>query len=168
MLGFGCKLVAYDQFESAELKKAGVKYKPFYTILQQADVISLHCPLIPETHHLIDKKAFSQMKPGAMLINTSRGAVIDTRAAVEFLKNGKLGYLGIDVYEQEEKIFFQDLSESIIPDDLIARLMTFPNVLITAHQGFFTKEALEDIATTTLQNISDFENSKPLKNEVTI
>ncbi|MGB7785935.1 MAG: 2-hydroxyacid dehydrogenase [Salinimicrobium sp.] len=166
MLGFGCKVIAYDKFESAKLKKAGVEYKPFFTLLQQADVISLHCPLTPETHHLIDKKAFSQIKPGAMLINTSRGAVIDTQAAVKFLKNGKLGYLGIDVYEQEEKIFFKDLSESIIPDDLIARLMTFPNVLITAHQGFFTKEALEDIAKTTLQNISDFEKGKPLENEV--
>ena len=166
MLGFGCRVLANDKVESAEIKTAGVIYVPFEKLLNESDIISLHCPLTPDTHHLLDEQAFSQMKDGAMLINTSRGAVINTRDAVTSLKSGKLGYLGIDVYEQEEKLFFKDLSESIIPDDLIERLMTFPNVLITSHQGFFTKEALEDIATTTLQNISDFESGIPLENEV--
>ncbi|MGB7841356.1 MAG: 2-hydroxyacid dehydrogenase [Salinimicrobium sp.] len=166
MLGFGCRVLANDVNESGHLKKAGVEYVVFEKLLRESDIISLHCPLTPQTHHLLDREAFSKMKTGAMLINTSRGAVINTKDAVKALKGGKLGYLGIDVYEQEEKLFFKDLSESIIPDDLIERLMTFPNVLITAHQGFFTKEAMDDIATTTLKNISDFENGRSLENEV--
>lgn len=168
MLGFGSRLFANDKVESAELKQAGVEYVPFEKVLKESDIISLHCPLTPETHHLFDHEAFSKMKTGAMLINTSRGGVIDTQDAVDALKSGKLGYLGIDVYEQEEKLFFKDLSESIIPDDLIERLMRFPNVLITGHQGFFTKEAMEDIAKTTLQNITDFENGKQTGNEVKV
>ncbi|MBL7743704.1 MAG: 2-hydroxyacid dehydrogenase [Chitinophagaceae bacterium] len=166
MQGFGCKVIAYDKYPLEELKKAGVEYVSLDELLPQSDIISLHCPLLPETHHLMSNDAFAKMKKGAMLINTSRGAVIDTQAAIEALKNGQLGYLGIDVYEQEEKLFFKDLSDSIIPDDTIARLTTFPNVLITAHQGFFTKEALEQIATVTLNNISDFEKGKKLENEV--
>jgi D-lactate dehydrogenase len=168
MLGFGCKILAYDKFPSDEMKKAGVSYCSMDELLQESDIISLHCPLLPETHHLINKDAFSKMKKGAMLINTSRGAVIDTAAAIEALKNEQLGYFGIDVYEQEEKLFFKDLSERIIADDMIARLIGFPNVLITSHQGFFTKEALEQIASVTLKNISDFENGAALQNEVTI
>lgn len=168
MLGFGCRVIAYDLIESAELIKAGVIYQPFTYLLQESDIVSLHCPLTPQTRHLIDSKAFALMKKGAMLINTSRGAVINTQDAVEALKSERLGYLGIDVYEQEEHLFFQDLSESIVLDDLITRLMTFPNVLITAHQGFFTKEAMEQIAQTTLKNLSDFECGAPLSNEVKI
>ena len=166
MLGFGCKIMAYDKFTSQEMIKAGVRYCTLDDVLGQSDIISLHCPLVPETQHLINKKAFSKMKKGAMLINTSRGAVIDTADAIEALKKGQLGYFGLDVYEQEEKLFFKDLSERIIADDMITRLISFPNVLITSHQGFFTKEALEQIAMITLKNIGDFEKGLPLENEV--
>jgi len=166
MLGFGCKILAYDKFTSEEMIKAGVHYCSLDEVLTQSDIISLHCPLVPETQHLINKKAFSKMKKGAMLINTSRGAVIDTADAIEALKKGELGYFGLDVYEQEEKLFFKDLSEKIIGDDMITRLISFPNVLITSHQGFFTKEALEQIAMITQKNIGDFEKSLPLENEV--
>ena len=166
MLGFGCKILAYDKFPSQEMEKAGVHYCLLDDLLAQSDIISLHCPLVPETQHLINQKAFSKMKKGVMLINTSRGAVIDTADAIEALKKEQLGYFGLDVYEQEEKLFFKDLSEKIIADDMIARLTSFPNVLITSHQGFFTKEALEQIATITLKNINDFENGLPLENEV--
>ncbi len=167
MLGFGCKVIAYDIKESADLREKGVEYKPFDALLQQSDIISLHCPLTPDTHYLFNSAAFSKMKKGVMLINTGRGALINTSDAIDALKKGKLGYLGIDVYEQEENLFFKDLSESIIQDDLIERLMSFHNVLITPHQGFFTKEALDQIAITTIQNFSDFENGAPLENEVT-
>jgi len=168
MLGFGCQVKAYDLKENDALKKCGVQYTSLDDLFKVSDIISLHCPLTPATQHLINDKAFAKMKPGVMLINTSRGAVINTRDAVKALKNGRLGYLGIDVYEQEENIFFEDFSEHIILDDLISRLMTFPNVLITSHQGFFTREALEQIAKTTLQNISDFENCTPNANEVSL
>ena len=166
MLGFGCNIIAYDISESDDLKRQGVVYKPLEELLPESDIISLHCPLTPETHHLFDKKTFAKMKKGAMLINTGRGALINTQDAIEALKSEHLGHLGIDVYEQEEHLFFRDLSEFIIQDDVIVRLMTFPNVLITAHQGFFTKEALEEIATTTLKNITDFENGIETGNEV--
>lgn len=166
MLGFGCKILAYDKFPSEEMMKAGVLYCSLDELLSQSDIISLHCPLLPETHHLINKQSFSKMKKGVMLINTSRGAVIDTAAAIEALKNEQLGYFGIDVYEQEEKLFFRDLSERIIADDMISRLISFPNVLITSHQGFFTKEALEQIATVTLKNLNDFEKGAKLENEI--
>lgn len=166
MLGFGCKVVAYDVQTSEELASAGVEYLSLELLLQKSDIISIHCPLVPQTRHLMNSSTFAQMKKGAMLINTSRGAVIDTQDAVEALKSCQLGYLGIDVYEQEENLFFRDLSESIIADDLISRLIGFPNVLITSHQGFFTQEALDKISTTTLQNISDFENAKETPNIV--
>jgi D-lactate dehydrogenase len=158
MKGIGCKIIAYDLFEDVELKENGVVYHTLDEIFKQSDIISLHCPLTPETEHLINKEAFLKMKDGVMVINTSRGAVIDTKDAIRALKSGKLGYLGIDVYEQEEHLFFRDLSESIIQDDVIARLISFPNVLITAHQGFFTNEALAQIVKITLQNLNDFEN----------
>lgn len=168
MLGFGCKVIASDLFESAYLKEKGVMYKPIDEILNQSDIISLHCPLTPETKYLFNSIAFNKMKDGAMLINTSRGALIKTADAIAALKSGKLGYLGIDVYEQEENIFFKDLSESIIHDDLIERLISFHNVLITPHQGFFTIEALDQIAATTLKNLTDFEKGLPLDNEIKI
>lgn len=168
MLGFGCRVLATDPLESDVLKRAGVVYTPLTQLLAASDIISLHCPLTPQTHHLINKDTFARMKKGAMLINTSRGAVIDTRDTLEALKSGWLAYLGIDVYEQEEHLFFRDLSESIITDELIARLMTFPNVLITAHQGFFTREAMEQIATTTLQNLAAVESGQPSDNEITL
>lgn len=168
MLGFGCKVIAHDQRVTPELADAGIQYGSLVDIWRNSDIISLHCPLTPQTHHLIGKRELNRMKKGAMLINTSRGALINTRAAIKALKNGQLGYLGIDVYEQEEHLFFRDLSESIIQDDMISRLLTFPNVLITAHQGFFTVEALEEITKTTLRNLSEFEKSDPLTNEIKI
>lgn len=166
MQGFGCKVIAFDIVQSDFLKKRGVEYKSAHEILRDSDIISLHCPLTPETHYLFNSTTFSEMKPGAMLINTSRGGLINTADAIEALKTGRLGYLGIDVYEQEENLFFKDLSESLIPDDLIERLMAFHNVLITPHQGFFTQEALDQIAITTLQNFTDFEKGVSSKNEV--
>jgi D-lactate dehydrogenase len=166
MLGFGCKVLAYDLYKSPEMEAAGVEYVTLEELLAQSDIISLHCPLTEDTQHLINEKTLAGMKRGAMLINTSRGGLIDTHAAIVALKNGQLGYLGIDVYEQEGKLFFKDLSEDIIQDEVILRLMSFPNVLITAHQGFLTEEALTQIALVTIQNISDFEVGKPLANEV--
>jgi D-lactate dehydrogenase len=166
LLGFGCKVIAFDLFENKALITEGVTFLPLKDVLAQSDVISLHCPLNDQTHHLINGDTLKLMKHGAMLINTGRGALIDTPAVIKALKTGQLGYLGIDVYEQEEKLFFHDFSESIIQDDVIMRLMSFPNVLITAHQAFFTEEALSQIATITLQNISDFEQNKPLVNKV--
>lgn len=166
MLGFGCKVMAYDITESVTLKEKGVEYKPLDEVLGRSDIISLHCPLTPDTKHMINEATLSKIKEGAMLINTSRGGLIKTSDIIKALKSGRLGYLGIDVYEQEEFLFFKDLSESIIQDDEIERLMSFHNVLITPHQGFFTKEALDEIATITLQNLSDIENGSPLTNEV--
>lgn len=166
MQGFGCKVIAYDISESAMVTANGIEYKTFDQLLQQSDIISIHCPLTEDTHHLFNSIAFAKMKIGAMLINTSRGAVIKTSHAVEALKRAQLGYLGIDVYEGEGDLFFKDLSQSIIQDDLIERLMSFNNVLITPHQAFFTKEAVEQIALTTIKNFTDFENGLPLLNEV--
>jgi len=137
-------------------------------LLANSDIVSLNCPLTPDTHHIIDDQAISSMKEGAMLINTSRGAVVDTKALIRGLKSGKLGSVGLDVYEEEGDLFFQDLSETVIQDDVFARLLTFPNVLVTAHQAFFTREAIESIATTTIRNINGFAtNSVPPENLVT-
>lgn len=168
MLGFGCRVQAFDQYPNDQLADLGVQYVDFDQLLGESDIISLHCPLTPETYHLIGKDEFSRMKKGVMLINTSRGALINTKAAIKALKKGHLGYLGIDVYEQEEHLFFRDLSERIIQDDLISRLLTFPNVLITAHQGFFTREALEEIAKVTLENLTEFQQGGLLKNEIRV
>ncbi|MBC9931179.1 2-hydroxyacid dehydrogenase [Chitinophaga qingshengii] len=164
MLGFGCKVLANDVHNNEELVKAGVTYVSAETIMAGSDIISLHCPLTPDTKHLINAHTISQMKQGVMLINTSRGGLIDTKSVVEALKNGHIGALGIDVYEQEEQLFFQNFSGTIIQDDVLSRLTTFPNVLVTAHQGFFTREALTQIATTTLDNITAFEKNEPLRN----
>ena len=166
MLGFGCKVIAHDTQESEDMKRKGVKYKTFDEVLRESDIVSLHCPLTPETKYIFDSTAFSKMKRGVMLINTSRGGLLKTSDAIGALKSGQLGYLGIDVYEQEERLFFKDLSESIIEDDIIERLMSFHNVLITPHQGFFTHEALDQIAITTIKNFTDFEKGLPLENEV--
>lgn len=166
MLGIGCRVLAYDMYPNEELAKQGVVYVENDTLLKDSDIISLHCPLTPETHYMINKQTLALMKPGVMLINTSRGALLNTNEVIKSLKKGKVAYLGIDVYEQEEKLFFRDRSEEILQDDQIARLMTFPNVLITAHQAFFTREALEQIATTTLQNLQELEQGVALSNEV--
>ncbi len=166
MLGMGAKVVAYDKYPSDDMKSLGVQYKPLEEVLKESDIVSLHCPLTPETHHIINKESLSIMKPEAMLVNTSRGKLVDTSSVIEALKDEKLGQLAIDVYEQEEKLFFRDLSEQIIRDDQISRLMNFHNVLITAHQGFFTKESMEQITQSTLENINDFIAGKPSDNEV--
>ncbi len=166
MTGMGCNVLAFDIIANKEMEAAGVQYLPLMDVLAQSDMVSLHCPLTEQTKHLINEHTLSGLKDGCMLINTSRGALIDTKAAIDALKKGKLGYLGIDVYEQEEKLFFNDLSENIIDDDVIMRLLSFPNVLITAHQGFLTDEALSQIAKITLQNLSDFEAGNKLLNKV--
>ncbi len=166
MLGFGCNVVAYDVQKSDELIKQGVRYSSLDDLLANSDIVSLHCPLIPQTLHILNRISLEKMKKGSMLINTSRGGLINTKDVIKELKRGHLGYLGIDVYEQEGDLFFKDLSESIIQDDDILRLMSFPNVLITAHQGFFTKEALTQISMTTLNNLTSFENGETLSNEV--
>lgn len=157
MRGFGCRLLAVDPFPNETCRDLGVIYVSNEELYQQSDIISLHCPLTQDSRHLISEQALAHMKTGVMLINTGRGALIDTKAIIQALKNGKLGYLGIDVYEEEENLFFQNLSDTIIQDDTFARLQTFPNVLVTGHQAFFTKEALTNIAEITLNNISAFE-----------
>ena len=166
MSGFGCKVLAFDHYPNQELINKGVMYVDLPELFSQSDIISLHCPLTPETYQIINKNTLNQMKRGAMLINTSRGKLINSEDVIEALKSEKLGYLGIDVYSQEENIFFKDLSEQIIFDDTIMRLITFPNVLITSHQAFFTTDALTQIAETTIQNISDFEKGISSKNEI--
>lgn len=166
--GFDCHLVAHDPQQNSDCINLGVEYVSLKKLYASSDIITLHCPLNMKTHHLIDTKAVTSMKQGVMLINTSRGAVIDTMAVINGLKSSKIGYLGLDVYEQEGDLFFQDLSNEIIQDDVFQRLLTFPNVLVTGHQGFFTDEALSSIARTTLQNISAFEIDGVCQNEVTL
>jgi D-lactate dehydrogenase len=165
MHGFGCRILAFDPYPNEEVR-AIAEYVPLDRLAAESDVITLHCPLTPETYHLVDADWLANVKPGCMIINTSRGALIDTRAAIQALKTGRLGSLGLDVYEEEADLFFEDFSEQVIQDDVFARLLTFPNVLITAHQGFFTQEAISQIAATTLANITEFEIGKPLTNEV--
>lgn len=157
--GFGCEVLASDPFETAELAEIGGRYVPRDELISSCDIITLHCPLTSDTHHLIGREAIHTMKHGVMLINTSRGAVMDARAVISGLKSGRIGYVGLDVYEEEEDLFFEDLSEQVIRDDVFVRLMTFPNVLITGHQGFFTREAMTAIAGTTIANISAFEDT---------
>jgi D-lactate dehydrogenase len=157
MQGFGCNVIAYDIYPNQSLVETGVDYLSLEEVFRSSDIISLHCPLTPETFQIINRKTLKIMKKGAMLINTSRGKLVDTEAVIDALRAEKLGYLGIDVYEQEENLFFKDLSEIIIPDDKISRLMAFPNVLVTAHQAYFTDNALTQIAHTTLTNMTDFE-----------
>ncbi|WP_300064653.1 2-hydroxyacid dehydrogenase [uncultured Roseobacter sp.] len=155
--GFGCALLAYDPVENPNCTALGLRYVDLDTLFRQSDVITLQCPLMPQTHHLIDADAIGKMKQGVMLINTSRGAVVDTSALIAGLKTGQIGNVGLDVYEEEADLFFKDLSQTFIPDDVFARLLTFPNVLITGHQAFFTHEAVTAIAETTIANISAFE-----------
>ena len=163
MTGFGCTLLATDPAPNSACVAMGVQYVPLPELLARSDVVSLHCPLTPQTHHLINAAAFAGMKRGAMLLNTSRGAVVDTQAAIAALKAGTLGSLGLDVYEEEGGLFFRDLSGAGIQDDVFARLLTFPNVVVTGHQGFFTEDALAAIASTTLGNLNAFvATGKPL------
>jgi D-lactate dehydrogenase len=156
LLGFGCEVLAFDPFPDEGLEAAGVVYVDLPELLARADVIALQCPLTPETHHLIDDAAVAAMKDGVILVNTSRGAVVDTRPVVRGLTLGRIGALSLDGYEEEGDLLFDDLSDRIIPDDVFARLLTFPNVLITGHQGFFTRKALDGIAETTIANRAAF------------
>lgn len=167
MAGFGCKVLIYDKLQKPELvKDYGAKFVSLEEIYLNSDIISLHVPLNSSTHHLIDQKAFAKMKKGVLLINTGRGALIDTKALLSALKSGHIGAAGLDVYEEEEEIFSKDLSEGILQDDVLARLITFPNVIVTAHQAFLTHEALHNIAETTLKNIQEFAGNRTLTNQV--
>ena len=165
--GFGCQLLVHDPRHNPDCDALGVRSVPLAELLAHSEIVTLHCPLMPETRHLIGADALRQMKTGVMLINTSRGALIDTQAVIRALKSGKVGFLGLDVYEEEADLFFEDLSNQVIQDDTFTRLLTFPNVLITGHQAFFTHEALTRIAETTLANIADFEQGRPSANVVT-
>lgn len=165
--GFGCTLVAYDVVRNPECETRGVTYIGLPELFACSDIVTLHCPLTPETHHLINAKALALMKDAVMLINTSRGALVDTQAVINALKSGKVGCFGLDVYEEEGDLFFEDLSDQVIQDDVFARLLTFPNVVITGHQAFFTRDALTNIAETTLSNITCFEQRRKSGNEIT-
>lgn len=166
MLGFGCKIIAYDLKENEDLKQKGIQYKTFAELLSTSDIISIHCPLTAETTHLFDTKAFNKLKKGAMIINTSRGAIINAEDAIIALKKEQIGYLGMDVYEKESIMFFKDCSQTVIQDDVFERLLSFNNVLITPHQAFFTDEAVAEISKITIKNCTDFENNLKLINEV--
>ncbi|NLZ60917.1 MAG: 2-hydroxyacid dehydrogenase [Lentisphaerae bacterium] len=165
--GFGMRVMAYDANPRPELAaQMGFSYVELPELFAQSDVISLHCPLTPETRHLINAESLALMKPGVVIINTGRGQLIDTQALIGALKSRKIGGAGLDVYEEESEYFFEDFSDSFIPDDVLARLLSFNNVLLTSHQGFFTKEAMQSIATVTMQNIKDFFEGKDLQNEI--
>ena len=168
MAGFGCTVLGVDGYRSAEFEKIGGRYVSADEAHAAADVISLHCPLTPETHHIVDARMLARVKRGALLINTSRGGLVDTEAAIDALKSGQLGGMAIDVYEQEASLFFKDLSSTVIPDDVIQRLVSFPNVIVTGHQAFFTREALTTILATTLASISDFAAGRRLVNEIKV
>ncbi|MBD1398861.1 2-hydroxyacid dehydrogenase [Pontibacter sp. JH31] len=164
--GFGCRVLGYDVIKRDEFDEIGIEFTELPALYSESDIISLHCPLTPQTHHLINKESIASMKQGVMLINTSRGALIDTKAVIAALKTAHISYLGLDVYEEEADLFFEDLSDKVIQDDVFMRLLSFNNVLITGHQAFFTRNAMEGIASVTLQNISDFESGKMLANQI--
>ncbi len=166
MTGFGCKILAYDLHQNSQCESIGVEYVDLPQLFARSDIVTLHCPLTAETRHLVNEQAVSQMKPHTMLINTGRGALIDTKAIIAALKSGQIGALGLDVYEQESELFFEDHSDQIIQDDTFARLMTFPNVMITGHQAFFTEDAMRAIAEVTLSNISQVEQRQTCPNEI--
>jgi D-lactate dehydrogenase len=158
LAGFGCRVLAHDPYPNPACEALGARYVELAELFDSCDIITLHSPLTPDSHHLIDAAALETMKDGVMLINTSRGALVDTPAVIDALKSGRVGYLGLDVYEEEADLFFEDLSLKTIQDDVFSRLLTFPNVLVTGHQAFFTREALTNIAETTIGNITAFES----------
>lgn len=168
MLGLGCHVIACDPIRKPELEAAGIAYVTLDELLAQSDVISLHCPLNEQTRYLVNSDTIAMMKTGVMLINTSRGGLIDSQAVIAGLLSGKIGYLGMDVYERESELFFQDLSDQIIQDEMFTRLVGFPNVLITAHQGFFTQQALDGIARTTFDSLRCFLEGTAMENEIAI
>lgn len=163
---FGCRVLCHDVKENPICLALGAEYVPLEQLYRESDIISLHCPLLPATHHTINASSLALMKDGVMIINTSRGALIDTEAAISALKSRKIGHLGLDVYEQETNLFFQDLSHEVITDDTFQRLLTFPNVMITGHQAFFTQEALSTIAKTTLENLFKLHKEEACSNEI--
>ena len=174
MHGFGCRVLAYDLYPNKEFGDCAAsrrhrygEYVSLEDLLSRSDIISLHCPLTEDTHHLIDSDSITLMKPGVMLVNTSRGGLVDTQAVIQGLKSRQIGHLALDVYEQESNIFFEDLSGEIIQDDVFERLLTFPNVIITGHQAFFTEDALNNIAETTLGNITAIASDRPCPNQIT-
>jgi D-lactate dehydrogenase len=158
MTGFECRVLAADPYPNDECRDMGVEYVDRERLFRESDIIALHAPLSLETYHIVNARTVALMKSGALLVNTSRGGLVDTRAVIDGLKSGRIGALGLDVYEEEGELFFRDLSDSVIHDDVFARLLTFPNVLITGHQAFFTIEALAHIAETTLDNITRYES----------
>ena len=166
LTGFGCRVLAYDVAVNPQCADIGVHYRSLDELWAQSDIVSLHAPLTGDTRHMVDSAAIARMKPGVMIINTSRGALVDTAALIEGLKAGHIGYVGLDVYEEEEQLFFRDLSAQVIQDDVFARLLTFPNVLITAHQAFFTTEAMRGISQVTLENATAFEQGRRTGNEL--
>ncbi|MEL7068732.1 MAG: 2-hydroxyacid dehydrogenase [Cyanobacteria bacterium J06581_3] len=166
MTGFGCHLLAYDPYPNPACLDMGVQYRTLPDLLSASDIVSLHCPLMPETYHLLNEQSLSDLKHGAMVINTSRGGLVDTKSVIKAIKTGKIGYLGIDVYEQEETLFFEDWSDTVVQDDDIQRLQSFNNVVITAHQAFFTQEALTNIANTTINSLSQFEKGETCDCEI--
>jgi D-lactate dehydrogenase len=166
MTGFGCDLLASDPYPNEECRQMGVTYVEREELFRRSDIVVLHCPLTPETRHVVNRTSLELMRDGVMIINTSRGALIDTLAAIEGLKTGKIGYLGLDVYEEEAELFFEDRSDLVIHDDIFSRLLTFPNVIITGHQAFFTEEALRHIAASTIGNLTAFEQGRQTGNEV--
>ena len=165
--GFGVKVLGFDPYPNPAFTEAGGHYVPLEELLASSHIISLHCPLSPATHHIINDDTIAQMKRGVMIINTSRGALVDAKAVIKGLKSGQIGYLGLDVYEQEAEFFYENFSEQVIVDDVLQRLTTFPNVLITSHQAYFTDTALQNIADTTIGNLTAFEKGEPLVNAVT-
>jgi D-lactate dehydrogenase len=167
LLGFGCRVLVSDPMPSEECVRLGATAVSLPDLLSASDIVTLHCPLTPETYHLIDAAAIARMKPQAMLINTSRGALVDARAVIDALKSGTLGHVGLDVYEEEGDLFFRDMSAQVIQDDVFARLLTFPNVLVTGHQAFFTREAIANIAETTLAGVSAFDRGERPPYQVT-
>lgn len=167
LVSFGCDVLAYDISPNPDCIEWGVRYVDLDELLESSMIVTLHVPLTPGTHHMIDAHALALMQRGVMLINTSRGGLVDTRAVIDGLKTGHIGYLGLDVYEEEGDLFFRDLSDQVIQDDVFTRLLTFPNVLITGHQGFFTREALEAIAEVTLDNVTAFEQGRRSGRELT-
>lgn len=167
LLGFGCRVLAHDPYPLEEMKALGIEYVSFQKLCSESDIMTLHTPLTPDTYHIIGSRTLDEMKDGVMLINTSRGALVDTVAVIAALKAGKVGSLGLDVYEEEAGLFFENLSDQLIQDDVFTRLLTFPNVVITGHQAFFTEDALRNIADTTLGNITAFETGAGTLHEVT-
>lgn len=160
MQGFGCNVIAYDPYKNKDVENLGVEYTSLDDLFTRSNIISLHCPLTPKTHHIINDESIKKMKKNVMIINTSRGGLVDTPAVINGLKSERIGYLGLDVYEEESDLFFEDFSNTVLQDDVFARLLTFPNVVITGHQAFFTKEALDAIAQVTINNLTALERGE--------